>query len=357
MKLIENIQFNGAEFVEENGNRLVRNVVMLGPVSSHGYEYTQEAMGAAVRQGLYEGVRIFIGHERGDRNLMQLAGVFRESRHEDGKIKGTAHLLEDDYGRKFWDIAQNMPEAAACSQVADGKLVQHDGKKYVQQITRVHSVDLVVQGATTKQVFESDMPDPGMVAVPRPGPKEKQFEFVPRCIREVQANNPTLSDDQVGAICFMAWQARYEAEGAGGECYLPIAQAENREGSEAHEHKLTTDHNHTAERGSTMKIEAELAQLDTQRQQADGLLTLNPATENVIRREEQANQHEEYLTRERNKPTEQQIEEANAALSTDDRETDADFWLRIREDDKRRRPLQQMTEGELAEINACLHVD
>lgn len=156
--LVEAMQFEGAEFVEDDGKRMVRNVVMLGPVSSHGYVYKQEAMAKAVTGGLYENVRIFINHSREGRDLMQLAGIFREARHEDGKVKGTAHLLDDDYGRKFWNIAQNMPEAAGCSHVADGRMVKEGGKRYVEEITKVHSVDLVVQGATTQNVFEGGEP-------------------------------------------------------------------------------------------------------------------------------------------------------------------------------------------------------
>jgi len=157
--LVEDVKFDEAEFVEEDGKRQVRNVVMLGAHSSHGYDYKQEAMGTAVGGGLYENVRIFINHSREGRDLMCLAGIFRESRHEDGKVKGTAYLLDDDYGRKFWNIAQNMPEAAGCSHVADGKMIKEDGKKYVAAITHVHSVDLVVQGATTQNVFEGDDPE------------------------------------------------------------------------------------------------------------------------------------------------------------------------------------------------------
>lgn len=158
-RLVEAVKFDGAEFVEEGGKRIVKNVVMLGPVSSHGYEYKQEAMSKAVQGGMYEGVRIFINHAKEGRDLMHLAGVFREARHEDGKVRGNAHLLDDDYGRKFWNIAKTMPEAAGCSHVADGKLVKEGEKKYVEEITRVHSVDLVVQGATTKNVFEGESPD------------------------------------------------------------------------------------------------------------------------------------------------------------------------------------------------------
>jgi len=160
-RLIEAMKFDGAEFIEEDGKRIVKNVAMLGQVSSHGYEYKQEGMAKAVKGGLYEGVRIFINHtDPGQkRDLMHLAGVFRNPRHEDGKVRGDAHLLDDAYGRKFWDIAKTMPEAAGCSHVADGKLVRgQDGKQYVEEITKVHSVDLVVQGATTRNVFEGETP-------------------------------------------------------------------------------------------------------------------------------------------------------------------------------------------------------
>jgi len=221
MKLTERIDFAGAEFSEEHGKRMVRNVVMLGPVSSHGYTYKQSAMAEAVSKNLYEGTRIFINHSRDGRDLMHLAGVFRDTRHEDGKVKGTAHLLNDDYGIKFWNIAKTMPEAAGCSHVADGKLETVGGKRVVTAISKVHSVDLVVQGATTANVFEQG-DDEDVVRVPRPDQRERQFEFIPRCIKMVQDGNNTISDDQAGAVCFMAWQARFEDKQADGDLYLPV---------------------------------------------------------------------------------------------------------------------------------------
>lgn len=158
-RLTEDVSFADAQFTEDNGARTIRNVVFLGGASKHGYGYKQEAMRKAV--GLYNGVRCFINHptreeeQTGRRDLMRLAGVTEAARHEDGKIKGTVKLLNDEYGQKFWNIAHTMPGAASCSHVADGKLVTEGGQKYVEEISEVLSVDLVVQGATTNTVFES----------------------------------------------------------------------------------------------------------------------------------------------------------------------------------------------------------
>ena len=158
-RLNEQRTFEGATFSEDNGNRTIQNVVFLGAESAHGYTYKQEAMAKAV--GLYNGVRCFINHpnaeeeKSGRRDLMKMAGMTRDARHEDGKIKGSMVLLDDQYGRKFWNIAHSMPTVAGCSHVADGSMVEEGGKKFVDDISEVVSVDLVVQGATTKNVFES----------------------------------------------------------------------------------------------------------------------------------------------------------------------------------------------------------
>ncbi|MEN6334074.1 MAG: hypothetical protein ABFE01_07410 [Phycisphaerales bacterium] len=221
VRLLERVDFTGAEFVESpDGQRIVKNVVMLGPVSSHGYEYTQEAMRRAVEGGLYEGCRCFIDHAAGSRSVMDLAGQFKNVRFESGKIKGDAHLLDDDKGGKFWTIAKTAPAAAGCSHVAEGNLVSRDGKRFVDEIRKVYSVDLVVQGATTKNVFESKTISE---SVPRPGPKERQFEYIARGVALVKATNPTIGDDEATAACFAAWSSRFEPGGTTDENPLPIA--------------------------------------------------------------------------------------------------------------------------------------
>jgi hypothetical protein len=155
----EQVSFLQAQFEEDNGTRMIRNVAFLGAVSQHGYTYKQEAMQKGAN--LYNGVRCFINHpskeeeQTGRRDLMKLAGVTSNPRYEDGKIKGDVKLLSDQYGQKFWDIAHTMPTAASCSHVADGSMIEEGGEKFVDEISEVISVDLVVQGATTSNVFES----------------------------------------------------------------------------------------------------------------------------------------------------------------------------------------------------------
>jgi hypothetical protein len=363
MRIEEAITFEGAKFVEEDGKRLVRNVVMLGAHSSHGYEYKQEATAKAVEAGLYEGVRIFINHSLERRDLMHLAGVFRESRHEDGKVKGTAHLLDDEYGLKFWNIAQTMPEAAGCSHVADGKLETINGKRVVTSITKVFSVDLVVQGATTATVFEGD--DQDMARVPRPEPKERQFEFIPRCITEVKDGNATLADDEAGAICFMAWQARYEAKDEDGDYLtLPVPRQSKQQNHKGDQHLKTTHHERTAERHSTMgTIREKINQVHATATEASELLTMDSCVEDVVRRAESDRRHADFLERQRTRPTKLQIREASATLTIDRiteqdmrRKSDIDLDKRIKERRQREHPLDYLTKKQAAEISGILTV-
>ncbi len=165
-RLKEEISFTGVKFVEaEDGNpRMIKNVALLGGVAKRGkdsYTYPVRTMEAAVRSGKYDSCRCFINHptsndvKQGRRDLMNLAGVIKNPRVEDGKIKGDVQVLPDQFGDKFYNIARLMPEAASCSHIADGKLKREGASMFVEEIKEVLSVDLVVQGATTQNVFES----------------------------------------------------------------------------------------------------------------------------------------------------------------------------------------------------------
>lgn len=165
-RLIESVSFTDVQFVEAaDGNpRMIKGVALLGGVAKRGknsYSYPVRTMETAVRAGKYDNCRCFINHptdkemNSGRRDLNSLAGMVKNPRVESGKIKGDVMLLPDQFGNKFYDIAKLMPEAASCSHIADGKLKREGNNMFVEEIKEVLSVDLVVQGATTQNVFES----------------------------------------------------------------------------------------------------------------------------------------------------------------------------------------------------------
>jgi hypothetical protein len=154
------VDFSEAEFDQKN-KLLVKNVAWLGSKSKNGYTYTQEALRKA--QSLFEGVKLFINHpskeeeSTGRRDVMKLAGIGTRPRFVEGKLRGDAELLPDTWGEKFWNIAKLMPEAAGMSQNATGKMKKGgDGAMQVEEITKVFSVDLVANPATTSSMFESN---------------------------------------------------------------------------------------------------------------------------------------------------------------------------------------------------------
>jgi hypothetical protein len=333
---------------------------MLGGKSSHGYEYEQAAMAKAVAGGLYEGCRIFINHREGQRDVMHIAGVFRETRHEGGKVKGNAYLLPDDYGLKFFNIAKTMPEAASCSHVAEGRLVQKDGKRVIEEISKVHSVDLVVAGATTRSVFEADATSTagGETSVPKPQQGEKQYEFVARCLTTVKAANETLTDEQAGAICFASWQARYESNGTENEPRITPAP------KPAQKEAINTEGEIRPERNTPMekdKLSEELNEIDETMESAAKMLSDHPVHAEAIRRNEHEQRIRQYEARESERvQREKLIREMrdDGMLELNGRhENDSEFWARVTEADRRKNPLKHMTEAEQRDINGLLRVE
>jgi len=152
------VDFSEAVFKDDD-NR-IENVAFLGPVSKNGYSYLPEAMQKATP--LFNGVQLYINHrtpeeeKTGRRDVMRLAGKGVNPRFVDGKIRGDAELLPDQWGQKFLNIARMMPDQAGLSQDARGRMRSENGKKFVEEITHVFSVDLVANPATTKGMYESE---------------------------------------------------------------------------------------------------------------------------------------------------------------------------------------------------------
>ena len=160
-KLTYNMDFTEADFSQKEKHRVL-NVSLLGEVSKNGYSYARTAMREAVV--LYEGVQAFINHPSTEevktnrRDVRNLAGKFENARFDEQNVRVKADFvgLPNENGKLFVDIAEHMPKIAGTSQNASGRFTLIDGKKVVESITKVYSVDLVANPATNNGLFETE---------------------------------------------------------------------------------------------------------------------------------------------------------------------------------------------------------
>lgn len=137
---------------------VLRGVRILGLASSNNRTYTPEAVKAAI--GMYEGAKVNVDHpDNGDNNPRSYGdriGVMKNVSYRDGEgLYGDfhynpKHALAEQLA---WD-AQNAPQNVGMSHNVEGKAVRKEGKLVVEAITKVHSVDLVADPATTKGLYE-----------------------------------------------------------------------------------------------------------------------------------------------------------------------------------------------------------
>lgn len=144
----------GSQVDREAG--IVRGVKVLGTQSANGRRYTETAMKGA--GSLYEGARVNINHHRGsgDRPYQERFGFLENVRFEKSGLYADLrfnpkHALAEQFA---WD-AENAPGNVGLSHDAEGKTRQEGGTTLVEEITRVHSVDLVSDPASVKGLYES----------------------------------------------------------------------------------------------------------------------------------------------------------------------------------------------------------
>lgn len=164
-----NITFS-ADFTESAFDRqtfTIKDVVLLGPSrKDKKRDYTIKCLSESAP--MFENIQAFVDHpsleeeKTGRRSVRNLAGKYVNARFVDGKVKADAKLLPNENGKLYMDIAENMPDVAGNSQVADGLWRKMGDKQIVEQITRVFSVDLVASPATTHGMFESNGKDIGV---------------------------------------------------------------------------------------------------------------------------------------------------------------------------------------------------
>lgn len=147
------------DFKVDRENCVIRDVRILGSKSRNGREYTPQAIAGA--REMYEGIVVNYDHPGPNpglpRSVNDRGGWIENTRiASDGGLMGDFHFLKsDNRAEKVCEAAERRPELLGMSHNIDAKVRRSNGKMLVEEITRVRSVDVVSDPATTRSLFES----------------------------------------------------------------------------------------------------------------------------------------------------------------------------------------------------------
>jgi hypothetical protein len=154
------------EYVDSGSQRLrvdrtagvIRGVKLLGLNSRNGRRYREDALSGAI--GLYEGAKVNINHPKGHplspRDYQDRLGVVRsvEFRVGEGLFGdlhfNPKHLLSEQL---VWD-AEHAPQNVGMSHNVLARTKREGDETVIEAITKVQSIDLVADPATTSGLYE-----------------------------------------------------------------------------------------------------------------------------------------------------------------------------------------------------------
>ncbi len=187
------------EYVDSGSARLrvdrplgiIRGVKLLGLESRNGRRYRENALAEAV--GLYEGSKVNVNHPKGHplspRDYQDRLGVIRgvEFRNGEGLFGdlhcNPKHALSEQL---MWD-AEHAPQNVGMSHNVLARTSRDDGGTIVDTITKVQSIDLVADPATTQGLFEQA----GVAASEEEG-ERPQTDWDALTLEELQLHRPDL---------------------------------------------------------------------------------------------------------------------------------------------------------------------
>ena len=142
---------------------LLRGVKLLGLVSRNGRRYLESTLASAA--SLYEHAKVNINHAdsgvNAPRSYRDRLGVIRNVRLRSGEgLFGDLHFNPKHpvAEQLLWD-AEHVPENVGLSHNVLAETEQQTGETVVKTITKVLSVDLVADPATTDGLYENTEPD------------------------------------------------------------------------------------------------------------------------------------------------------------------------------------------------------
>lgn len=147
---------------------IIRGVKILGLRSRNGRIYLPQALSRAAR--LYEGAKVNVNHPKGDaagpRDYQDRIGTIRNVAMRRGEGLFADLHFNPRHGlaeQLIWD-AEHAPENVGFSHNVQAQTARRDRRLVVEKITKVQSVDLVADPATTRGLFESQAPVGGTQA-------------------------------------------------------------------------------------------------------------------------------------------------------------------------------------------------
>ena len=131
------------------------NLVLVGPKSINNRIYASDVLRRAVKDGLYDGVPIFLDHEE---KIQTLVGRVTRAYWDEDKncIRGDIEIYDSPYSSIIDIIINVFGGEFGFSHVVEAEVDEdkESGKEYVKHISKVKSVDLVTDPATTKGINE-----------------------------------------------------------------------------------------------------------------------------------------------------------------------------------------------------------
>ncbi len=162
--LLEYCDWRGVPLRSDRVGGVIRGVKILGLRSRNRRYYPPETLRQAAP--LYEEAKVHVNHSKSPpgqpRDYQDRIGVIRNVRLEPDQglfadfYFNPKHALAEQL---LWD-AEHAPENVGFSHNVEALVVRRDDQLVVEAITRVHSVDLVADPATTRGLFESQHDTP-----------------------------------------------------------------------------------------------------------------------------------------------------------------------------------------------------
>lgn len=158
LQISESIALTKLRVDRDNG--VIEGVKLIGLTSRNGRSYSESALQQAI--GLYEGAKVNVNHPKDNpsspRDYQDRLGVIRKVEMRVGEgLFGNLHFNPKHAlsEQLLWD-AEHAPENVGLSHNAMATMTTEGDQRIVNQITKVLSVDLVADPATTNSLFESE---------------------------------------------------------------------------------------------------------------------------------------------------------------------------------------------------------